>query len=136
MMRRIVELHQPVAEVAAGFGLSPRSAYKWLARFRAEEPDGLRHRSSRPNGFPPHTTHPLRIARVLPLRRRQLPAFPIARLTRLSKATVSRFLPTPTPPNAPTPSRSSSITTTGIVLTTHSIYTLQFLASPSTRTTS
>jgi transposase InsO family protein len=91
MIRRIVELGQPVAEVAAGFGLSERSAYKWLARFRAEGPDGLRNRSSRPTGSP-RTTHPLRVARVLALRRRKLPAFQIARLTKLSKAAVSRFL--------------------------------------------
>ena len=91
MIRRIVDLHQSVAAVAAGFGLSERCAYKWLARFRAEGVDGLRDRSSRPK-CSPRTIHPLRVARVLALRRRKLPAFQIARATKLSKASVSRLL--------------------------------------------
>jgi transposase-like protein len=36
MVRRIVEEGRPVGEVAAGFGISERTARKWLARFRAE----------------------------------------------------------------------------------------------------
>jgi transposase InsO family protein len=91
MIRRIIDLHQPVAEVAAGFGISARCAYKWLARFRAEGPAGLHNRSSRPR-CSPRTTHPLRVARVLALRHRKLPAFQIARLTKLSKAAVCRLL--------------------------------------------
>ena len=91
MIHRIVDLQQPVAEVAAGFGLSERCAYKWLARFRAEGAAGLADRSSRPK-CSPKTTHPLRVARVLALRRRRLPGFQIARAARLSKASVSRFL--------------------------------------------
>lgn len=91
MIRRIIDLHQPVAEVAAGFGISERCAYKWLARFRAEGLAGLHNRSSRPQ-CSPRTTHPLRVARVLALRRRKLPAFQIARLAKLSKAAVSRCL--------------------------------------------
>jgi len=91
MIHRIVDLHQPVAEVAAGFGISVRSAYKWLARFRAEGLSGLQDRSSRPQ-CSPRTTHPLRVARVLALRRRKLPGFQIARATKLAKATVSRLL--------------------------------------------
>jgi transposase InsO family protein len=90
MIRRIVDLHRPVAEVAAGFGISERCAYKWLARFRAEGFVALNNRSSRPH-CSPRTTHPLRVARLLALRRRKLPAFQIARLAKLSKATVSRF---------------------------------------------
>ena len=91
MIKRIVDLQQPVAEVAAGFGLSEHCAYKWLARFRAEGAAGLHDRSSRPN-CSPRTTHPLRVARVLALRRRKLPGFQIARAVKLSKASVARFL--------------------------------------------
>ena len=91
MIKRIVDLHQPVAEGAAGFGLSERCAYKWLARFRTEGAAGLQNRSSRPQ-CSPRTTHPLRVARVLALRRRKLPGFQIARAAKLSKASVSRFL--------------------------------------------
>ena len=91
MIKRIVDLHQPVATVAAGFGISERCAYTWLARFRAEGIAGLRDRSSRPK-CSPRTTHPLRVARVLALRRRRLPGFQIARAAKLSKACVSRLL--------------------------------------------
>ena len=91
IVRRILELHQPVASVAAAFGVSTRTAFKWLARFRAEGAAGLGDRSSRPL-CSPRITHPLRVARVLALRRRRLPAFQIARAAKLSKASVSRFL--------------------------------------------
>jgi len=36
MIRRIVEDGRPVADVAAGFGISERRARTWLARWRAE----------------------------------------------------------------------------------------------------
>jgi transposase InsO family protein len=91
MIKRIVELDQPVATVAAAFGVSTRTAFKWLARFRAEGFAGLHDRSSRPKRSP-RTTHPLRVARVLALRRRKLPGFQIARAAKLAKATVSRLL--------------------------------------------
>ena len=91
MIRRIVDLHQPVAAVAAAFGISERTAYKWLARFRAEGSNALLDRSSRPQ-CSPRTIHPFRVARVLALRRRKLPGFQIARAAKLSKASVSRLL--------------------------------------------
>ena len=91
LIRRILDLHQPAATVAAALGVSIRTAFKWLARFRAEGHAGLRDRSSRPK-CSPRITHPLRVARVLALRRRKLPGFQIARAAKLSKASVSRFL--------------------------------------------
>ena len=91
MINRILRLSQPVAKVAAYFGLSERCAYKWLARFRAEGFAGLQDRSSRPQ-CSPRTIHPLRVARVLALRRRKLPGFQIARAAKISRASVSRFL--------------------------------------------
>ena len=91
MIRRIDHLHQPVADVAAAFGVAVRTAYKWLARFRAEGHGGLADRSSRPK-CSPRTTHPFRVARVLALHRRKLPGFQIARAAKLSKASVSRLL--------------------------------------------
>ncbi len=91
MIKRILCLSQPVAKVARDFGLSERCAYKWLARFRAEGPAGLRDRSSRPR-CSPRTIHPRRAARVLALRRRKLPGFQIARAAKISRASVSRLL--------------------------------------------
>ena len=91
MVHRILQLGVPVAVVAAGFGVSERTAFKWLARFREEGLQGLNDRSSRPK-CSPRTTHRFRVARVVALRRRKLPGFQIARATQLSKATVSRLL--------------------------------------------
>jgi transposase InsO family protein len=48
-----------VADVAAQLGCSRTCAYKWLARYRADGPDGLSDRTSRPH----HTPH--RIDRAL-----------------------------------------------------------------------
>ena len=49
MIRRIEEDGRPVAEVAAGFGVSERTARKWLSRWRTDGRAGLENRSSRPN---------------------------------------------------------------------------------------
>jgi hypothetical protein len=90
--KRIVELRQPVAEVAAGFGFgfgfAVGSAQKWLARFRAEGTESLENRSPRPKRSP-DGIHRLRVLRVLALRRK-LPGFQIARLAKLSKCGGSR----------------------------------------------
>jgi transposase InsO family protein len=91
MIDRILKDHEPVAVVAADMGLSERSVYKWLARFRAEGLTGPRDRRSRPHGSP-RTLHPVRVARILALRCRKLPGFQIARLTKVSTASVSRVL--------------------------------------------
>ena len=91
MIKRIIDLSQPVATVAADFGISERCAYKWLARFRAEGLKGLHDRSSRPK-CSPRIIHPLRVARVLALRRRRLPGFQIARAAKVSRTSVSRLL--------------------------------------------
>lgn len=48
MIRRIVDDGLPVAEVAAGFGISERTARKWLSRWRIDGAAGLEKRSSRP----------------------------------------------------------------------------------------
>lgn len=49
MIRRIEEDGRPVAEVAAGFGVSERTARKWLSRWRTDGRAGLENRSSRPH---------------------------------------------------------------------------------------
>ena len=57
LIHRVLDLEQPVAAVAAALGVSARTAFKWLARFRAEGHAGLRDRSSRPK-CSPRITHP------------------------------------------------------------------------------
>lgn len=48
IVHRVLDLQQPVANVAAAFSVSSRTVFKWLARFRAEGAVGLHDRSSRP----------------------------------------------------------------------------------------
>lgn len=48
MVRRIREEGQRLAAVASGFGISERTARKWLMRFEKEGPAGLENPSSRP----------------------------------------------------------------------------------------
>ena len=52
IVRRMLDLHQPAATVAAALGVSIRTVFKWLARFRTEGHAGLRDRSSRPKCSP------------------------------------------------------------------------------------
>src|SRR5438067_3929127 len=78
MIKRIVNLKEPVAAVARSFGVSKRTVCKWLARFRAEGTAGLRDRSSRPHKSP-RQTPAAQVAAVLSLRRLRTPGFQIAR---------------------------------------------------------
>ena len=59
MVRRIVEEGRPVAEVAAGFGVSERTARKWLAPLpQVGGPAGFENRSSRPGWSPTARSSP------------------------------------------------------------------------------
>jgi transposase InsO family protein len=51
MIRRLVQ-GEPVARVAAGFGLSRTTVYRWWRRYQAEGLAGLEERSSRPRRSP------------------------------------------------------------------------------------
>jgi transposase InsO family protein len=92
MVRRIVEEGRPVAEVAAGFGVSERTARKWLARFKAEGPGGLENRSSRPASVANRTAEPW-IDMMERLRREyRLTAEEIATKLRFARSTVAAWL--------------------------------------------
>lgn len=52
LVRRILEHGLPVSEAAQAAGVSTRTAYKWLKRFRHEDRAGLNNRSSRPSHCP------------------------------------------------------------------------------------
>ena len=49
LVRRVVEGGQTPKAAAAAFGICPKTAAKWAARFRTEGITGLRNRSSRPH---------------------------------------------------------------------------------------
>ena len=92
MVRRILEECRPVAEVAAGFGVSERTARKWLARFRAEGAAGLENRSSRPASVANRTSEPW-IEMMASLRRDyRLTAEEIAAKLKLARSTVAAWL--------------------------------------------
>jgi len=83
---------RPAAHVAAEMGVSRATAYKWLARFRAEGSAGLIDRSSRPRTSP-HRTDPATEAVVIALRRdRRLGPARIAGVLGLNTSTVHRIL--------------------------------------------
>jgi transposase InsO family protein len=91
MVRRVLSLGQLPRGVAAAFGVDAKTVNKWVARFKAEGPDGLEDRSSRPKRLrrptPPETQD-----EILALRRKRLPGKQIARETGVSRSTVSRIL--------------------------------------------
>lgn len=73
------------------FQITPKTAAKWVRRFRSEGFAGLMDRSSRPWRSPRATPSSL-AALVVELRREHRPAYQIAQSTGLSPATVSRIL--------------------------------------------
>ena len=52
---QLAQAGQPMAELARQFGVSPRTAYKWLHRYEQEGEEGLRDRSRRPHDSPAST---------------------------------------------------------------------------------
>ena len=74
---RIIHEGLPVREAAKAQGVSPRTAYKWLRRYREDGEAGLRDRSSRPRRSPRRTSERVR-SRVIELRRRRWPYHAIA----------------------------------------------------------
>jgi transposase InsO family protein len=80
-----------LAAAARAAGVCPRTARKWLARYRAEGCAGLTDRSSRP-GKLRRPTAAGTVKRIVALRRERWTGKHIARETGVSPATVSRVL--------------------------------------------
>src|SRR5512145_2667205 len=80
-----------VREAAQAAGISIRTAYKWLARFKAEGRSGLMDRSSRPLRAPNRLEAAV-LAKVIALRRSRLPATEVARQLGLPRSTVGLVL--------------------------------------------
>ena len=91
MVRRVVEGGQTPEAVSEAIGVCPRTARKWVARFRVEGVSGLRDRSSRPHRLR-CPTPPEIVARIEALRRQRWTGMQIAREVDVSKATVFRVL--------------------------------------------
>lgn len=80
-----------LSAAAEAAGVSRRTAFKWLARYRAEGQAGLLDRSSRPYRMPRKTNYWWE-QEILQLRRRRLTGVEIARRVPVSPATVARIL--------------------------------------------
>ncbi len=82
---------QTLSAAARRFLVTPKTAAKWVRRFRTLGPEGLSDRSSRPLRSPRAASAEL-VNRVIQLRRQHTPGYQIARATALSPASVSRIL--------------------------------------------
>jgi transposase InsO family protein len=91
LVNRVITLGQPVPEVAQAMGVSVRTVYKWVARYRSEGLTGLLDRSSQPAASPTAFGAPVR-DRVIRLRRERRTFRQIAQETGISLSTVGRIL--------------------------------------------
>lgn len=80
-----------VEEAAHAAGVSVRTAYKWLRRFREEGAEGLLDRSSRPQRCP-HATAPAVVAKVIEQRRARRTYQQIAKELGVAPSTTARLL--------------------------------------------
>lgn len=88
---RRVQSGATLLEVAEDFGVSARTAAKWLRRYREEGLSGLQDRSSRPHRLRQPTPEE-KVRLIESLRREGWTGWRIALHTGLSRATVSRIL--------------------------------------------
>ena len=86
-----VEAGWTMSAVSASLGVSQRTGFKWLRRFREGGEAALADRSSRPERCP-HQTPERATTQILHLRAKRLPAWEIAAKIRLARSTVSRVL--------------------------------------------
>src|SRR5271170_7259369 len=91
LARMVIEDGVRLQAAAGRFSISPKTAAKWVARFRQFGAAGLADRSSRPLCSPRQTSS-LLVEKVLALRRGHMPGYEIGRRTGLSPASVSRIL--------------------------------------------
>jgi transposase InsO family protein len=89
LCRRVIEEHWTVAEAADAAGCSERTAYTWLARFRAGEP--MTDRSSAPKRVWNRTADKV-VALIEGLRRRRWSSIKIASQLRMALSTVGAVL--------------------------------------------
>jgi len=91
LVNRVRQQRWTIGAAAHAAGISERSAYKWLARYRAEGEAGLVDRSSRPKHSPRRLPDEWRQA-MLELRTGRFTGRRIAAETRLPYSTVARWL--------------------------------------------
>lgn len=91
LVRRVLQEGLRVEEAAQACGVSARTAYKWLDRFRRDGADGLIDRSSRP-GRCPHATPESVVEQVLARRRERQTYRQIGDALGLGQSTIARIV--------------------------------------------
>jgi transposase InsO family protein len=91
LVRRVLNEGWKVAAAAEAVGVSRRTAYKWLRRFKSEGAAGLLDRSCRPHRSPA-ACPPQQIRQFEQRRRERVPLWRIARESGRSLATVARHM--------------------------------------------
>jgi transposase InsO family protein len=91
LVRRVREQGWSVTEAAVAAGVSDRTVYRWLARFREQGEAGLEDRSSAPRRIP-HRTPAGRVEAIAALRRLRLTGAQIAEALSMPLSTVSAWL--------------------------------------------
>ena len=89
LVRRVLREGWGVAQAAEAAGLSKRTAYKWLGRYKAEGLSGLADRSSRPRRQPTQTPR-AQVERIVTLRRQRMCGAEIACRLGMPRSTVAR----------------------------------------------
>jgi transposase InsO family protein len=91
LVARIESRTWSLAAAAAAAGVSERTAYRWLKRWREEGESGLVDRSCAPPTIP-HRTPPDRVEAIEALRRLHMTAAEIAEILAMALSTVSAVL--------------------------------------------
>ncbi len=91
LVDRILVQGLRVEEAAHAAGVSVRTAYKWLKRFKEEGPEGLADRSSRPRRCP-HATPRQVVDQVIEQRRSRQTYRQIAQQLPVAPSTIARLL--------------------------------------------
>jgi transposase InsO family protein len=91
LVDRVLEQGWSVAAAAAAAGVSERTVWRWLKRFRVEGEPGLQDRSSRPHRSPNRIPQ-RKVDAIEKLRRLRMTAAQIAEILRIPLSTVSVWL--------------------------------------------
>jgi transposase InsO family protein len=91
MVRRVAEQGWSIGQAAGAAGVTSRTVYRWLARWRHEGKEGLRDRSSRPRRIP-HRVGDSLIAQITALRQQRISGSEIGSRLGVPRSTVARWL--------------------------------------------
>jgi transposase InsO family protein len=91
LVERVIEQGWSVSAAAAAAGISERTVYRWLGRFRQEAAKGLIDRSSRPRRSPSQLPA-VKVQAIRSLRKLRMTAAEIAEVLGLALSTVSLWL--------------------------------------------